>query len=139
MSIAKIQPSSQINLKAAIFCGVISALLCLLFAFVFSLICVYLLGNDSFIPVFSKISLYLSALCGGMLSCTGKKSNGLKCGISSGIVLSIILCLVSLFVPAFEMKPVFLLKIFCVCITSGAGGVVSINFMHKRKKNKIYS
>jgi putative membrane protein (TIGR04086 family) len=92
---------------------------------------------DRLIPIFSLISLFITALLGGYLSARAHRENGLFCGALSGILLIGILVL---FVFALSLSIRVSLFLICgpaVIISAAVAGVCGVSAdTDKKPKHK---
>ena len=77
-------------------------------------------------PVTSAISAVSSFVCGFMIS-RWFKEKGLFCGIFAALVLSLFLCILSLYYSSFEISRMFVIKTSIIFVSGSAGGITGVN------------
>lgn len=89
--------------------------------------------SDFFYLIVSNIIFVLGAFFGGYISGRVNKEKGLIIGITAGFILSIITLCTSLIIGNFEGNVFSLVKIIIAVLSSGIGGIISVN----RKKSVV--
>ena len=102
------------------------------------LLCAFLVTysdiSEDLIPIMANTSLYLSSFVGGFISAFKKNSGGLVRGLICGLCLCIFLCITAVFIPAFKLSLMFLVKLLLTAVFSAAGGILSVNISYKKHR-----
>lgn len=99
-----------------------------------SLLFLYSGISQNFIPIASKLILFLSILSGGIISGCKSKTSGWLYGASTGCVFFILLIALNFLTGLGVEYSLALLLIFLCCMLVGStGGVIGINIKPKRK------
>ncbi len=120
--------------KSSFIASVISLFMCIILLLLCAFLVTYSDISEDLIPIMANASLYLSSFAGGFISAFKKNSGGLVRGLICGLCLCIFLCITAVFIPAFKLSLMFLVKLLLTAVFSAAGGILSVNISYKKHR-----
>ena len=125
---------NSFSVKSVAFGTIFSVVVCIILILAASALFLYCGISQRFIPIVSRVIMFVSVLLGGIIAGVKSRGMGWLYGFCSGLLFFCLVLLLNLLMGLGTDSPVFILLILIACVFVGSiGGVIGINLKPRRK------